>query len=63
MNNRKKPYFMKDAKWYKFDEEKDMFVLTDLGKANERALKTYEEYVKELESDEKHFKRRKQSFM
>jgi len=56
MNNRKKPYFMTNAKWYRFDEEKDMFVLTEVGQGIERVVKTYEEYYQH-DDKKKHVKK------
>ena len=38
----KEPYFMKDEKWYKFDEEEFRYVLTD--EAPEKAVQSYNEY-------------------
>ena len=38
------PYFMSDEKWYKFDFDKRIFVLTE--EAPEKAKESYEEYMK-----------------
>jgi hypothetical protein len=38
------PYFMTNRKWYKYDFEKRMFVLTKY--ATEEAKKSYKEYLK-----------------
>ena len=38
------PYFMNDKKWYKFDFEKRMYILTK--DAPEKAKESYDEYLK-----------------
>lgn len=39
-----RPYFMEDKKWFRFDFNKRMYVLTEL--APDDAKKSYNEYVK-----------------
>lgn len=39
------PYFMNDKKWYEFDFEKKIYILTK--DAPEEAKESYEEYRKE----------------
>jgi hypothetical protein len=41
------PYFMSNKKWYKFDFNKRIFILTD--EAPEKANESYEEYIKLLQ--------------
>ena len=48
----KKPYFMKDPAWYKYDEKNFRCVLTD--KAPCEAIKSYEEFNKLLDRRFKH---------
>lgn len=43
------PYFMNDKKWYKFDYEKRKYILTE--EAPEKAKKSYEEYMKEVNNE------------
>lgn len=42
------PFFMNDDTWFKYDFDKEMYVLTD--KAPEKAKKSYKEYLKEREN-------------
>ncbi len=42
------PYFMNDEKWYEFDFEKRIFVLTD--EAPEDARESYNEYLKSIDA-------------
>lgn len=44
------PYFMENKDWYYFDEEEFCYKLTD--KAPKEAVKSYEEFYKELNDDE-----------
>ena len=37
------PYFMKEKKWYRFDFEKHIFVLTKF--ATDKAKESYSEYI------------------
>lgn len=46
------PYFMTNKEWYRFDYDKDTFVLTE--KAPEKAKKSYEEYIKEIKNPRKY---------
>ena len=46
------PYFMTNKEWYRFDFEKDKFVLTE--KAPEEAKKSYKKYMKEEENPRKY---------
>lgn len=48
---RDRPYFMEDRKWFRFDFDKQMYVLTDL--APEKARESYKEYLKETEKERK----------
>lgn len=41
-----RPYFMENRKWYRFDFNKRMYVLTD--QASEKAKESYDEYLKLL---------------
>lgn len=41
------PYFMNNEKWYEFDFEKRMFVLTD--EAPDKAKESYKEFYKAKE--------------
>ena len=43
------PYFMTNKKWYKFDFEKRMFVLTEY--ASDKAKESYQEYLKTKSTD------------
>ena len=43
------PYFMTNKKWYKFDFEKRMFVLTE--HAPDEAKESYKEYLKTKSTD------------
>ena len=38
------PYFMNNKKWYKFNFDKRIFILTE--EAPEKAKESYEEYMK-----------------
>lgn len=42
-----KPYFMRNTDWYKFDEEKFKYVLTD--KAPKNAVESYNEFYEKVE--------------
>ena len=42
------PYFMTNEEWYYFDDEEFMYKLTDA--APEKAVESYEEFYKQLES-------------
>jgi len=43
-----KPYFMTNESWYRFDEDKFKYVLTD--EAPDEAIKSYKEFYELLES-------------
>lgn len=43
------PYFMKNEKWFEFDFEKRVFVLTN--EAPDKAKESYEEYLKHVGKD------------
>lgn len=46
-------YFMKNILWYRYDVDKEMYVLTD--RATEEAKKSYEEYLKARSFKSKHY--------
>ena len=45
---RKPPYFMSNKKWYRFDEEKHRYVLTE--DAPPKAVESYNKFYEMLES-------------
>lgn len=48
------PYFMYNKSWYTQDSETGEIVLTDAGKKNEKAVRSYDEWKK----DENYWKER-----
>ena len=44
----RKPYFMTNKEWYRYDDKEDKYVLTD--KAPQEAIESYNEFYKELDS-------------
>lgn len=46
---RDRPYFMNDPKWFEFDFNKRIYVLTN--EAPEEAKESYQVYLKELQKD------------
>ena len=43
-----RPYFMENKEWYRFNEEEFRYELTD--KAPQKAVESYEQYYKDVES-------------
>ena len=44
------PYFIENEEWYYYDERDEIYKLTD--KATKEAIKSYEEFYKELDKEE-----------
>ena len=45
---KRKPYFMTNKEWYRYDDKEEKYVLTD--KAPQEAIESYNEFYKELDS-------------
>ena len=50
MNDYNEPYFATNEDWYYYDEIDEMYKLTK--RATKEAIKSYEEFYKELEKDD-----------
>ena len=48
-NNLPIPYFMENKEWYYYDDEEEIYKLTD--KATEKAKQSYNEYYSENDTD------------
>ena len=44
-----KPYFLTNKEWFKYDEKKKIYIITD--KAPEKARKSYKEFYDKLENE------------
>lgn len=43
------PYFMQNKEWYYYDEEEEIYKLTE--KASKEAIESYKEFYKELSAE------------
>ncbi len=50
MNDVARPYFLENEEWYYYDEDEEIFKLTD--KAPQEAIDSYNEYYSEEETEE-----------